>query len=49
MRNQLRSERNRGDELTYIEQLEEEMKELERLKEYWYFAALRYRRLGEEE
>lgn len=48
VRNQLRSERNRGDSLTYIQQLEEEIIELERLKEYWYETALNYR-LGEEE
>lgn len=49
VRNQLRSERNRGDELTYIQQLEEEIQELERLKEYWYETALRYKTVGEEE
>ena len=49
VRNQLRSERNRGDTLTYIQALEEEVIELERLKEYWYQAALNYQRKSEEE
>jgi phage terminase large subunit-like protein len=49
VRNQLRSERNKGDTGHYIQQLEEEVKELERLKEYWYRAALNYKKVGEEE
>jgi phage terminase large subunit-like protein len=50
VRNQLRSERNRGGDYGhYVEQLEEEVKELERLKEYWYRAALNYKKAGEEE
>jgi hypothetical protein len=51
VRNQLRSERNRlyNDKDSYIQQLEEEIKELERLKEYWYQTARNLKFGGEEE
>ena len=39
VRNKLRSERNGGDRMEYLVQLEAENKELERLKEYWYETA----------
>jgi len=40
VRNMLRSERNGSDNHEYLEQLEAEVKELERMKEYWYETAL---------
>jgi len=43
VRNQLRSERNGSDNHEYLEQLEAEVIELERLKEYWYETALHYK------
>jgi len=43
VRNQLRSERNGSDKQGYLEQLEAEVIELERLKEYWYETALHYK------
>jgi len=51
VRNQLRSERNRVGSMNYMAELEAEVKELERLKEYWYAAATTYRLklAGEEE
>jgi hypothetical protein len=51
VRNSLRSERNRSGQSDYIDDLEDEIRELERLKEYWYEAATTYRLKlkGEEE
>jgi len=43
VRNQLRSERNGSNNHEYLEQLEAEVRELERLKEYWYETALHYK------
>jgi|TARA_R110000824_G_C14981374_1_gene654203 hypothetical protein len=40
VRNQLRSERNGSDSHEYLVQLEAEVRELERMKEYWYETSL---------
>lgn len=40
VRNQLRSERNGSDNHEYLVQLEAEVRELERMKEYWYETSL---------
>ena len=40
VRNQLRSERNGYDSHEYLVHLEAEVRELERMKEYWYETAL---------
>ena len=43
VRDMLRSEHNGSDNHEYLMQLEGEIKELERLKEYWYETALHYK------